>query len=173
MLLFRKEPSHCCLSTLPLAFLGLCFTAHGIGEERGRKQEAPRKELTLLPRRNAALFCPGTGHSGPALPGSLLLPNEVTPRNWAPWNRCHTSAEIASNLAKAQGHCRWRRWSGSVERALRITQDYRALQNACGESVDCHCLYEYREDLDFGGYCSCKVREIYHLYQHILGMRPK
>lgn len=47
-------------SLLPfnISIVWLCVTGRGIGEEWGRKQEAPRKELTLLPRRKAVLFCP-------------------------------------------------------------------------------------------------------------------
>lgn len=148
-------------------------TGCGIEEEWGRKQGAPWKDLTRLPRRKAVLFCPGTSHSGPALSASAVLPSEVTTRNLATWNTCYISADVSSNLVKAQRHCLWSRWTGSVESAVRITHNYRALQNACWESMDCHCLYEYGEDFDLGGYCSCKVRGIYHLYQNIWGIRPK
>lgn len=132
------------------------------GSKEGADPTAQKESSIVLP-------C----HSRPSLSVCLILPNEVTIRNLATWNRFHIFAEISSNLVEQQRHCLCSRWTGSVERAIRITQGYRALQNACGESIDHHCLYEYREDLDLAGYCSCKVREIYHLYQHILGIRPK
>lgn len=61
----------------------------------------------------------------------------------------------------------------SVESAVRMTQDYEVLQNACWKSMLSYCLFQYGEDLDLGRSCFCKVREIYHLCQHILGIRPK
>lgn len=97
----------------------------------------------------------------------------MRPSNLATWKSCHIFAGFSSISLKAQRHCIWSKCIGSVEKSITITWDCRVLQNAWRDTMDCHCLFQCSEDLDLRRYCSCKVREIHHLYQHILGIRPK